>query len=125
MNISWFGKLLNSGRIVGPAISLLLLLGFVSMAYGGSASNAVNAICTLYLAVKSVIFILGLVLIILGGAMYAGAHVLPGSTKGSVQGYGMGMILGGVIGVIIAVSASYILTVITGNSNISAACGAS
>ncbi len=124
MNISWFGKLLNSGRIVGPAISLLLLLGFVSMAYG-QASNAVNAICTLYLAVKSVIFILGLVLIILGGAMYAGAHVLPGSTKGSVQGYGMGMILGGVIGVIIAVAAPYILTVITGNSNISAACGAS
>ena len=122
VNALWLNKLFNSRRIFGPAMSLLLLLSFASVTYAQVANNAVNAICTIYKDVESIIFILGLVLIILGGAMYAGSHVLPGQTKGSVQGYGMGMILGGVIGVIIAVSAPYILTLITGNSTISSQC---
>ncbi|MGC8651653.1 MAG: hypothetical protein ACP5UH_00145 [Candidatus Micrarchaeia archaeon] len=119
-----FGKLFNARGILGPAMSLLLLLSLVSAAYGQSSTTAVNAICSVYNGVVSVIFILGLVLIILGGALYAGAHVIPGQTKGQVQGYGMGMILGGVIGVIIAVIAPYILQVITGNASIASACKA-
>ncbi|MCL4373319.1 MAG: hypothetical protein M1360_00815 [Candidatus Marsarchaeota archaeon] len=78
--------------------------------------GATNAICSVYTTVESIIFILGLTLMILGGALYAGAHVLPGQTRGSVQGYGMGMILGGVIGVIIAVAAPYVLSIATGYS---------
>jgi len=117
--ISWFNKI-NGSKIIGPMVSVFILLSLVSMSYG--QSNAVNAICVVYNTVVSVVFILGLALMVLGGAVYAGAHVLPGSTKGTAQGYGMGMLIGGVIGVAIAVVAPYILQVISGNANIAATC---
>ncbi len=79
-------------------------------------------VCSIYLSVKTVIFILGLTLMLLGGALYAGSHVMPGQHKGSMQGYGMGMIMGGIIGVIIAVIAPTILGFITGNSSIASTC---
>jgi len=68
--------------------------------------NEIKSICT---SIKTVVFILGLALMILGGALYAGAHVMPGATKGQIQGYGMGMLVGGVIGVIIALIAPFVL----------------
>ncbi|MCL4363104.1 hypothetical protein M1439_01485 [Candidatus Marsarchaeota archaeon] len=85
-------------------------------------SNVIAPICTVYNAVHTAIFILGLTLMILGGALYAGSHMMPGSSKGTVQGYGMGMILGGVIGVIIAIASPYILGLLTSNNNITAVC---
>ncbi|MGC8669642.1 MAG: hypothetical protein ACP5TL_00625 [Candidatus Micrarchaeia archaeon] len=115
----------SKSRFYGPAISVLLLLSFVSVANATATSNAVNAICSVYNGVHAVIFILGLVLMILGGAVYAGAHLLPGATKGTVQGYAMGMLIGGVIGVMIALASPYILQVITGNANIAKACTSS
>ena len=87
-----------------------------------ATSNALNAICSVYTSVKTIIFILGLTLMILGGAIYAGAHVAPSSLKGSLQGYGMGFIIGGIIGVIIVIIAPYLLQVISGNTAITAAC---
>ncbi|MGC8586650.1 MAG: hypothetical protein ACP5K5_03875, partial [Candidatus Micrarchaeia archaeon] len=80
---------------------------------------AQNAICSVYNTVESVIFILGLTLIVLGGAVYAGSHLLPGQTRGQVQGYAMGMLIGGVIGVSIAVAAPWVIQVIT-NCSVSA-----
>jgi hypothetical protein len=53
---------------------------------------------------------------ILGSALYASAHIMPGQSKGTLQSYGMGMIIGGVIGVIIAVLLPYIFSLITGNT---------
>ncbi|MGC8651659.1 MAG: hypothetical protein ACP5UH_00180 [Candidatus Micrarchaeia archaeon] len=94
--------------------------GSSSATFGsGSIANlgaATNAICSVYTTIESVIFILGLTLMILGGVLYAGGHVLPGQQRGPVLGYGMGMILGGVIGVIIAMVAPYVLSIITGTS---------
>jgi hypothetical protein len=89
-----------------------------------SLGPAQNAICSVYNTVEGIIFILGLTLMILGGAVYAGSHVMPGQTRGTIQGYAMGMLLGGVIGVIIAMLAPYLITLITGNavSQITAAC---
>ena len=87
-----------------------------------TVANAVNSICSIYSGVTTVIFILGLTLMILGGARYAGAHVAPSSLKGSLQGYGMGFIVGGIIGVIIVIIAPYLLQVISGNTAIASAC---
>jgi hypothetical protein len=80
------------------------------------SSNVICSIVGIYNTVVTAIFILGIMLMILGGALYAGSHLMPGSTKGSLQGYGMGMILGGIIGIIIAVLAPFILSVITGSN---------
>ncbi len=85
-------------------------------------SNVIAPICAVYGAVHSAIFILGLTLMILGGALYAGSHMMPGTSKGTIQGYGMGMILGGVTGVVIAIAAPYILGLMTGNNNIANSC---
>ena len=82
----------------------------------GIAANVTNTICGIYSLVHTIIFVLGLLLIIIGAAMYAGSHVLPGNLKSNMQGYGMGMIVGGIVGVIIALSAPFILGVITGNT---------
>ncbi|MGC8669635.1 MAG: hypothetical protein ACP5TL_00585 [Candidatus Micrarchaeia archaeon] len=87
---------------------------------------ATNAICAIYNTVESIIFILGLMLMILGGAIYAGANVMPGAIRGQIQGYGMGMLLGGIVGVIIAVAAPYVLSFIPGYNGaaISSICAA-
>ena len=111
------------------AIKLLIIISVfgaftITLANAQSlTSNVIAPICSIYFAVHTAIFILGLTLMILGGALYAGSHVMPGSSKGSIQGYGMGMILGGVIGVIIAIAAPYLLGLMTGNTNIISACG--
>ncbi len=119
----------NMGRLgkwFGTAAKALLLLttfsSFMLVAAGQSGStvispNAITApLCSIYTAVHEGVFILGLVLMILGAVMYALAHVMPGQTKGSLQGYGMGLILGGIIGVIIAELAAPILNTIIGGS---------
>ena len=79
----------------------------------------------LYDTISTAILIIGLVLMILGGAIYAASHLMPGQSKGTLQGYGMGMILGGIIGVIIAVLAPYIFTLIASNSVANALANAS
>ena len=90
---------------------------------GGPASASIyTTICKVFDTVKNIIFILGLTLMILGGALYAGANIMPGQSKGGFQGYGMAMIIGGVIGVAIAVAAPYILNVIL-STNVNGAVG--
>ncbi|MEM3827373.1 MAG: hypothetical protein QXR58_02120 [Candidatus Micrarchaeaceae archaeon] len=118
-----FGFIANSysvGKILGKLMLILTIFGFIGANLAASQVNAISsALCGIYSLVHTVIFIVGLVLIILGGAMYAGAHVLPGNLKGSLQGYGMGMIVGGIAGVIIAMSAPYIMGVIApGQKNV-------
>ncbi len=105
-------------RIFLIGMSLLMVSSLLSAFTFSStlASNVTNTICGIYSLVHTIIFVLGLLLIIIGAAMYAGSHVLPGNLKSSMQGYGMGMIVGGIVGVIIALSAPFILGVITGNT---------
>ncbi|MDE1833155.1 MAG: hypothetical protein KGH58_01930 [Candidatus Micrarchaeota archaeon] len=66
----------------------------------------IGTICN---SIESIVFILGLALMLLGGALYAGSHVMPGQTRGQIQGYGMSMLMGGVVGVIIALLAPWVL----------------
>ena len=87
-----------------------------------SANGIVGVVCGVYYAVSTMIFLLGLTLMILGGAVYAGSHFVPGSSRGTLQGYAMGMLMGGIIGVLIAVIAPYMLSVITGNTALTSVC---
>lgn len=112
------------GRIM---LSILMVLGTLGMpvfaagtTYTPGPSNSANAVvCNtyfLYSTIDTAIFIVGLALMILGGALYAGSHMMPGQSKGTMQGYGMGMVLGGVIGVVIAVLAPYLFSFISGQN---------
>ncbi len=100
---------------------VLMLLPFLTLATASAQSSIQvtisSVICPIYVAVNTGIFILGLTLMILGGALYAAAHIMPAQSKGSIQGYGMSMIIGGVIGVIIAELAPYILGLLTSTSS--------
>jgi hypothetical protein len=75
-----------------------------------SGANAVTQVlCNVYNQVSSIIFVLALCLMVVGGAIYAGSHLLPAQTRGQFQGYAMGMVVGGVIGVIIVIAAPFII----------------
>lgn len=111
-------------KIVAPYARLLLLVAiFSSYMLSLAASqgninvtNVTSALCDVANAVFSVIFILGLMLMIIGAAMYAAAHIMPAQQKGSLQGYGMGMIIGGIVGVVLALLATPILGLIANAS---------
>ena len=102
--------------------SLLAAFTVSQTASQGITANIINTTCSLYNTIHAVIFVLGLVLIIFGAALYAGSHVLPGNLKSNAQGYGMGMVVGGIVGVIIALAAPFILGIVTGNYSVASSC---
>ena len=115
---------MNANRYMRIALSIFMIFGTLGMpmfaatsTYISGPSNSANSvICNtyfLYSTIDTAIFVVGLALMILGGAMYAGSHMMPGQSKGTMQGYGMGMVLGGVIGVVIAVVAPYLFSLIS------------
>jgi hypothetical protein len=99
-------------RYLLVAISLFGLFSVVATGQSGVSTAATSALCQVFNTVRDIIFLLGLTLMILGGALYAGANIMPGQSKGSFQGYGMSMIVGGVIGVAIAVAAPFVLNLV-------------
>jgi hypothetical protein len=103
------------------AISVILASSMISFGQGitgttGASSANSATICNIFNTIKNVIFILGLTLMVLGGAIYAGANLMPSQSRGSFQGYGMAMVVGGIIGVAIAVAAPFILNTVIGAS---------
>jgi len=107
---SRFNKLL---LVISVAVALSVLIAF---AEASSVSSIDCTLMNIYYILNNAIFIVGLVLMLLGGTLYAAAQVMPGQTKGTLQGYGMGLIMGGVIGVIAAELAPYIFNIITNNT---------
>ena len=105
-------------------MSLLLMSGLLaSMTFSQGITSSVTAqICKLFNTIHTIIFVLGLALMITGAALYAGANVMPATQKGQLQGYGMGMIFGGIIGVILALAAPFILQIISGQSGLASSC---
>lgn len=126
--------LLNNGRIFSYAKFILMaaaMLGFFATLFAAQSnaavSGATNAICVVFNTVKNIIFLLGLTLMLLGAALYAGGNIMPSSSRGAFQGYGMSMIIGGVVGVAIAVAAPFILNLIVqaGSGSSSSTAGSS
>ena len=101
----------NYAKYVLLALSVFGLFGTLATA---QISGASSALCVVFNSVRNIIFLLGLTLMILGAALYAGANIMPASAKGGFQGYGMAMIIGGVVGVAIAIAAPFILNLLVG-----------
>jgi hypothetical protein len=97
-------------------------LSIAQAAPGPVTTSITIQFCRLFNTIHTIIFVLGLALMITGAAMYAGANVMPATQKGQLQGYGMGMIFGGVIGVILALAAPFILGIISGQSTLGQSC---
>ncbi len=106
----------NIANLLRIAMTVFVLLGTVLSGVSGAQSNVTNAICSVYFIVNDAVFILALTLMILGGAVYSGAQILPGSARGQVQAYAMGLVIGGTIGAIIAMLAPWLLGQIFGTS---------
>lgn len=86
-------------------------------------SGAINVICAVFNVVKNIIFILGLTLMLLGAAFYAGANIMPSQQRGSFQGYGMSMMIGGIVGVVIAVAAPFVLNLLVASGGTNSVLG--
>ena len=123
MHSKVFLALEKYGLCLKLAVTFAMLIGyFCSLTPAAQLANVITPICSVYEVVKTAIFILGLTLLVLGAALYAGGNIAPGNLKGQIQGYGMGMIMGGIVGVILAVIAPWILTVISQNSTYTTMC---
>ena len=77
-----------------------------------------QSLCSLVNDIQDAVFIVALALLTLGGALYAIAHMMPGQTKGALQGYGMGMIIGGVVGVILVAAAPFAVNTLLGGNSV-------
>ena len=111
----------TNARFVLLAVATIGLLGTLITAQGGggTATGASNVLCAVFNSVRNIIFLLGLTLMILGAALYAGANIMPSAQRGGFQGYGMAMIIGGVVGLVIAIAAPFVLNLLVsaGGSN--------
>ena len=100
------------------ALYMLMIFGsFMSFTAAQSyqysaAYNALWGLCSVYNTVVGIIFILALVLVVVGGALFAGSNMLPAQTKGQIQSYGMSIVIGGVVGIVIYLIAPFILQVL-------------
>lgn len=117
-----YGILANQDLISSAARILFLVVSLsgvlMASAYSQTASSALTgAICNVYNTIRNVIFLLGIALVVLGGAIYALGTIMPSSHKGGTQGYGMGMIIGGILGIAIALAAPYVLSVIISSTS--------
>ena len=103
-------------RVLTTVSILIAQASPIALSYAQAQPNmAICAIYNTYVTVRTAIYILAIMLVLLGAATYAGSHMMPGQSRGNIQGYGMGMIMGGIIGVIIATIAPFVLQVIAGN----------
>ncbi len=76
-------------------------------------TSVTNTICSIYYDINTTLYVLALAIMLLGGAIYGGANLLPGQTRGAVQAYGMGLIMGGTVGAIIGIAAPWLVGSIT------------
>jgi hypothetical protein len=96
------------------------LLGTVSYAgvtiVNAGVANVQNILCSVVTTVSDILSILALMMFILGGTLYAFAHVLPatGNLRASMQGWGMGMLMGGIIALILYIIAPYLISTLLG-----------
>ena len=118
------GKYIGSSKI-GMMMQLMLVGSIVAsllapLAYAQNAvSNVQDILCSVINTVSDILSILALMMFILGGTLYAFAHVLPatGNIRANLQGWGLGMLMGGIISLILYIIAPYIVDKLIGVSN--------
>ncbi len=76
-----------------------------------------NSLCNVILGVQEVVGVVSILLFVLGGVMYAIAHMMPaaGQLRGNLQGWSMGMIVGGIVGLILVLLAPGLVGFIVSN----------
>lgn len=100
------------------ALLVLSLVGMsivsLAMAQDSAQSSITSSLCNIISTIQGVVGVIALALFILGGAMYAIAHMLPaaGNIKGNMQGWALGMIIGGIVGLIIVIIAPGLISMI-------------
>ncbi|MCL4381334.1 hypothetical protein M1141_03625 [Candidatus Marsarchaeota archaeon] len=109
-------------QVVGAAGALSSAASAVtSISSGGTSSQGSTAInkvlCNVYSTIMDVVFVLAIVLMVGGGALYAASRILPGNLKGQLEGYAYGMLLGGVVGIILVILGPDIIKMIVGNTS--------
>ena len=87
---------------------------------GGSSPNTqgINtSLCHVIQGVQQVVAVVSILLFVLGGLMYAIAHMMPaaGQLRGNLQGWSMGMIVGGIVGLILVLLAPGLVGFIVAN----------
>ena len=108
MNTSRILKFLYYTFMIGT------LFGAIATAQGTTTLS--TSLCGIVSDIRTVIGVIAILLFITGGALYAGAHMLPaaGNLRGNLQGWSMGMIIGAVVGIILVILAPTLLSVIGG-----------
>lgn len=97
----------------------------LSVAYATPNPGVTNALssslCTIVGTVQAVVGVIALVMFVLGGALYAIAHMMPaaGNLKGNMQGWSLGMIIGGIVGIIIVIAAPGVIGLISNSAGAS------
>ncbi|BCS91246.1 MAG: hypothetical protein ARM1_0703 [Candidatus Micrarchaeota archaeon] len=106
-------------RLLVTAVLAILSISTIAFSQSSVSTTLSSTLCSIFNTIKSVIFILGITLIVLGAALYAAAHLTPERLREKFTEYGYAMILGGIVGVIIALLALPILNIIVsaGGSN--------
>ncbi len=96
---------------------IAVMMGSLSASLVASQNTGATisaSLCGIVGQISEVIGVLALLLFIVGGTMYAAAHLLPaaGNLRGNLQGWSMGMIVGGVVGLILVLLAPSLLNII-------------
>jgi cation transporter-like permease len=102
---------------------LLLAAMFAGVVLASAQASTFNTapvqqtLCNVISAVQEVVGVIAILLFVLGGVMYAIAHMMPsaGQLRGNLQGWSMGMIVGGIVGLILVILAPGIVSFIIGN----------
>ena len=109
---------LAKAGIMNKMMLFAVLFGSMSLmlAQGGTINTA---LCGVITTVQTVVGFVAVLLFVLGGVLYAIAHMMPsaGSMRGAIQGWSMGMIVGGIVGLILVILAPGLVAFIIGIGN--------
>lgn len=102
---------------------MVMVTGMTIVSLASAQSTVITStLCGVINNVRTVVGVIALVLFILGGVLYAVAHMLPaaGNLRGNLQGWSLGMIVGGIVGLIIVIIAPSIIGDIASAGNLGA-----
>ncbi len=92
-------------------------LGGITGSASPNTQGIQNSLCHVIQGVQQVVAVVSILLFVLGGLMYAIAHMMPaaGQLRGNLQGWSMGMIVGGIVGLILVLLAPGLVGFIVAN----------